>query len=680
MAEVKVKFGTDGVGKVQSALQEIEGGVNKLSGSLANPKEALLGFAKTIPVFGGLVGVIMAAVGAIKAFGQGFQEAIEKAAKRQELIAQFAAFYGSVDKAKEKIKEFASFAYGTPFKTEEVAQGARVLDVLTNGLLSIRNGLKLVGDTAAGTNTGFEEVSKNIGRLYANLESGAPIERALKPLQMMGAIAPDTAAKIATMAEAGRPMTEIWSVVEADLQRFSGTMANMEDTWNGKMSRMQKAWDGLYRALGEPIIDILTPWVNTALENLENLKNNMGGLQIAIRAVGVVVGGFWLLFKTGADLVALPISVALEAVLSLGKALYQIAKGNLGEAVNIAEQSTRRMKAMVKETADDIQKNTDAFLKSLQGGNITEPKGTGKENKIVPGDDTEAIGKETARKEDQLAKAREERARKQLSDGQLINALQTKYNELLQQAAEYEKQAAEAKSQREKEVFRQKALDARIEAERLGTQMDEAEKKRQQDQKELEKKQDEAALKKLTPEEQVRTLQKQQKQLMDEAKTARESGDEHTASEKEKQALEAGEKADDLLQKDKESRERLKKAREQRAVDAMTSEEKKTYLGDREQRLRREAASLGGEDTEAGRKKLMEAEDTLRQLDTLSKTKPSRKEVAVDSLQRVGGGGGIGPITDPMLKQAEQQTRLLERIARAVEDDSKTTPVSVLAP
>jgi hypothetical protein len=42
--------------------------------------------------------------------------------------------------------------------------------------------------------------------------------------------------------------------------------------------------------------------------------------------------------------------------------------------------------------------------------------------------------------------------------------------------------------------------------------------------------------------------------------------------------------------------------------------------------------------------------------------------LTVDSLQRIGGGAGMGNITDPAQRERERQTTLLERIARAVEE------------
>lgn len=55
-----------------------------------------------------------------------------------------------------------------------------------------------------------------------------------------------------------------------------------------------------------------------------------------------------------------------------------------------------------------------------------------------------------------------------------------------------------------------------------------------------------------------------------------------------------------------------------------------------------------------------------------STTKPARAEriepsLPVDSLQAIGGGGNVGSVPDPILRESQRQTGLLERIATAVE-------------
>src|SRR5690606_26350944 len=114
------------------------------------------------------------------------------------------------------------FAGQTPYTRDEIFQASRVLEVFTRGALSTGEGLKMVGDIAAGTQNDLENTAFWIGRLYDALESGRPIGEMLMRLQEMGALTGEGRARIEKLAKSGQDITRIWPEVTKEFARFDG--------------------------------------------------------------------------------------------------------------------------------------------------------------------------------------------------------------------------------------------------------------------------------------------------------------------------------------------------------------------------------------------------------------------------------------------------------------------------
>jgi hypothetical protein len=102
----------------------------------------------------------------------------------------------------------------------------------------------------------------------------------------------------------------------------------------------------------------------------------------------------------------------------------------------------------------------------------------------------------------------------------------------------------------------------------------------------------------------------------------------------------------------------------------MSPAERQQYLQRKQASLFREAeeAEAGGDELTAVRKRT-EAKRLQSKIESAQpETFEARRVLTVDSLQRIGGGAGMGNITDPAQRERERQTTLLERIARAVEE------------
>lgn len=130
----------------------------------------------------------------------------------------------------------------------------------------------------------------------------------------------------------------------------------------------------------------------------------------------------------------------------------------------------------------------------------------------------------------------------------------------------------------------------------------------------------------------------------------------------------------------KEAMDRAEKAEatelEKQYLDKATPKEKKKYLEDKKARLMKESqdAEIANDPVKATEKRT-EAEALQPEIDQAGKKGKGgdRLTVSVDSLQRAGGGGGIGPASDPAQRSRDKQTELLKQIKDALTQKATVT-------
>lgn len=258
----------------------------------AGARDAAKGFDLSFAKMAGAVAVGQAAFEAFKAagtlglsavtsalsgIGSAFTKSIDAAAQMETLETAFIPLLGSADAAQKRIEELAKFAASTPFELPEIAKASRTLETLTRGALATGDGLRLVGDIAAGTNQPFEEVATTIGRLYDGLQSGRPVGEAMQRLQELGAVSGETRTQIEELSKAGKN-TEAWLVAEEALNRFNGSMKLQSGTWNGLLSTLSDSITNAYAKFGAPIIDKLKPYLQGIIASVEVLTEKAAAL------------------------------------------------------------------------------------------------------------------------------------------------------------------------------------------------------------------------------------------------------------------------------------------------------------------------------------------------------------------------------------------------------------------
>jgi hypothetical protein len=241
---------------------------------------------------GGIGAAITGALGAVGGLGLAFQ-AVGKAADLETLRTAFIPLLGGVEEAKERLAELSAFAASTPFEIPQVVKASKTLETLTRGALSTGRGLTLVGDVASGTGQSFDEIAVTIGRLYDGLDSGRPVGEALARLQELGVVSGDTRGKIEALQKEGRKGAEVWAVAEGALGRFSGSMELQSGTWNGKLSNLQDNIGQALAAFGEPIIDAVKPFLDSAIGATGSLTTKAAEFGAKIgEAIGFISAAF----------------------------------------------------------------------------------------------------------------------------------------------------------------------------------------------------------------------------------------------------------------------------------------------------------------------------------------------------------------------------------------------------
>jgi hypothetical protein len=221
------------------------------------------------------------------------------AAQMERYNAQLTTLLGDAGAAKTRLAELAQFGASTPFELPEVIEASRTLQVFTKGVLATGDGLRLVGDVAAGTGTPINETAIWFGRLYDAMQSGRPFGEATNRLQEMGAISGASRAKIEALAggvkDGSITMKDAWSAVSGEFSQFSGLMEVQSSTLEGKWSNLQDA-------------------INMGLANIgtQGMPLFKGAIDIAIPVVSIFAGLLVLLAQNG-DIV-LPVIGALAAV------------------------------------------------------------------------------------------------------------------------------------------------------------------------------------------------------------------------------------------------------------------------------------------------------------------------------------------------------------------------------
>ena len=238
-----------------------------LQGATASVSKFKSGLISPMALAAGGIAAVTAAVGTM-AVG------IKKAADMEDLKNSFVTLLGSADAAKRRLSELAKFAAETPFDLAGIGKASKVLQSLTNGALATGNGLKMVGDMAAMSGVPIEDLSTTVGRLYSGLMSGREVGQAMTRLTELGLISAQTREKLEKLQASGKKGAEVWNVAAAEFSKYAGEMERKSKGWNGMLSTLGDNISMALAAFGEPIMDALKPYLESAISLTDTLTES----------------------------------------------------------------------------------------------------------------------------------------------------------------------------------------------------------------------------------------------------------------------------------------------------------------------------------------------------------------------------------------------------------------------
>jgi hypothetical protein len=211
-------------------------------------------------------------IAAALAFSAALVSGVGHASKLEVLSTPFISLLGNVEAAQRRMEELHEFSLRTPFTIEGIAQASFILERMTKGALATGKGLDLVGDVAAAINKPIEDVSTNIGLLYAGLEGGTSVDRAVLRLKRMGVITPEVAEALKNLHKTGISGDAAWSIAEKALGRFHGGMETRAKQWAGLWERFKKTFGAAFLDLGGPLLEQLKPVMTMLITGIEQIR------------------------------------------------------------------------------------------------------------------------------------------------------------------------------------------------------------------------------------------------------------------------------------------------------------------------------------------------------------------------------------------------------------------------
>lgn len=199
---------------------------------------------------------------------------LQKSVQYEKMTLQFKTLIGNIDDARVHMQMLQELGDTPPFSLEEFASASRELIKFSDGALGFKDSLELVGDAAAALGQPVEGLANLVGRAYALIRDGQPIQRAGMMLRNVGAVTPEVVAKLQDMEKAGASNIELWRELEKELGRFKGAMADTEQTADGLMGAMGAQWDDAVRTFGQAFLETAKDGIGVFLNYLKQMNED----------------------------------------------------------------------------------------------------------------------------------------------------------------------------------------------------------------------------------------------------------------------------------------------------------------------------------------------------------------------------------------------------------------------
>lgn len=198
--------------------------------------------------------------------------------KEQALLA-LETVLGSAEAAKRRLAELDEANFGWAFGDVELAAASAQLERMGAAALASGPGLRMVAGAAVATSQPIGTMAAQLGFLRSQMDAGSDtFTRSAMQLQKQGVLSAEAGMQLRKMTEDKAKAVDMWKVVEADLERFNGSLQRFAGSTRGKLNEVSERWEDIRKKVGEAALPVLTRALDELAGELERLSAN-GELQ-----------------------------------------------------------------------------------------------------------------------------------------------------------------------------------------------------------------------------------------------------------------------------------------------------------------------------------------------------------------------------------------------------------------
>jgi sugar phosphate isomerase/epimerase len=349
------------IDRLSTSVKSLDSTAGKGTGGISALGNSLGGLAGKAGAVGVVIGTLVASLNLLK-------DGVAAASDTEDITVQFQVLLGSIEAAESRISELRDFAAKTPFTLKGLAEASRILETITAGALSTGEGLKLVGDLAAGTGEDFSNLALHIGRVYDGLQNGTPVGESMLRLQELGIVTAATRREIEAMQKANVDGADVWARAQQDFSRFAGSMELRSNTLSGVWSTLSDNLTLFKSTLGKPLLSPLTkllsglvPITDAATSALRRILENIGALERSAAPAGESVAAAFLKIKESAE-------KSGEATLAAARTSFV----GYEKAIELLDKLGAKVDAVTQGHIDLANATTDAQIAEIEATPDTE--------------------------------------------------------------------------------------------------------------------------------------------------------------------------------------------------------------------------------------------------------------------------------------------------------------------
>lgn len=226
---------------------------------------------------GGTLGVLRTMERIVKQSGV-LERGLHRIATMQGIESKFEGLLKSATRAKAKMQELNSMSMSMPFRSDEVAEAALILERLTKGAYAGAEALREVGDVAAATGNSLTDTATGVGKLMAAINSGRPLERMLFQMQQTGMVTDELATKLERLEGAGLLRSDGKNAIREHFSRYKGGMANDMKNLDTLKIKEAEASTGFDAAFGAAFTEAKVKAYESSTRALQNMTPIMAAL------------------------------------------------------------------------------------------------------------------------------------------------------------------------------------------------------------------------------------------------------------------------------------------------------------------------------------------------------------------------------------------------------------------